>query len=389
MKKIVYILFIIALFTSCALKQDEVERIIEDGVEVVLNYIEPFHFKDQPKKLLLEEEFTIDLESEDLAKLGMIDPGSCDVDSEGNLYFMQQRTSGSFLYKFDKNGNFLTSLGTKGQGPGEIQFPTSLAINSRNELIIIDSSARKLIILDNRGAFIKEIKLRSNIYAVFPLQGRKYLIYKSLAIPEAIDTQILSIILCDSELNEIKEIHRIKIPHMDKLEKINGIGEQRLFQISPDRIYLGDAKEGYEIWMYDLNGNLVRKIRKEYKPAPITEETKRIYMRRWDRLPMGIREKVFFPKHMPPFQGGFTDDKGRLFIMTFEKGEKSREYVYDVFNLDGVFIDRIKLDNFGEFGFSVRALHVMAKGNSLYQYREKKSGYKELVVYRMRWKNEI
>ena len=112
-------------------------------------------------------------------------------------------------------------------------------------------------------------------------------------------------------------------------------------------------------------------------------------MRRWDRLPMGIREKVFFPKHMPPFQGGFTDDKGRLFIMTFEKGEKSREYVYDVFNLDGVFIDRIKLDNFGEFGFSVRALHVMAKGNSLYQYREKKSGYKELVVYRMRWKNEI
>jgi len=389
MNKIVYILFIVALFTSCALKQDEVERIIEDGVEVVLNHIEPFYFKDQPKKLLLEEEFTIDLESEDLAKLGMIDPGGFDVDSEGNIYFMQQRTSGSFLYKFDKNGNYLALLGKKGQGPGEIQFPTSLAINSRNELIIIDSSARKLIILDNRGAFIKEIKLRSNIDAAFPLQDRKYLIYKSIAIPEAIDAQIIGFILCDSELNEIKEINRVKIPHMDKLEKINGIGERVLFQISPDRIYLGDAKEGYEIWMYNLNGNLVRKIRKEYKPVPISEETKRLYMRRWDRLPMEIREKVFFPKHMPPFQGGFTDDKGRLFIMTFEKGEKSREYVYDVFNLDGVFIDRIKLDNFGEFGFSVRALHVMAKGNSLYQYREKESGYKELVVYKMEWKNEI
>lgn len=385
MKKLLYLVLFLPLIYSCGPKQDQVDRIIEDGVEVIINRIESYEIEGELSKLVLEEQFLIDLESENFAQIGMIDPGGFDVDSEGNIYFMQQRTSGSFIYKFDKNGNFLALLGKKGQGPGEIQFPTSLAINSRNELIIIDSSSRKLIILDNRGAFIKEIKLGSNIYAVFPLQDRKYLIVKSLAIPEAIDTQILSYILCDSELNEIKEINRVNIPHMDKLEKINGIGEQVLFQISPDRIYLGNAKEGYEIWMFDLNGNLVRKIRKEYKPVPITEETKRLYMRRWDRLPMEIREKVFFPKLMPPFQGGFTDDKGRLFVMTFEKGEKSREYVYDVFNLDGIFIDRIKLDNFGEYGFSVRALHVIAKGNSLYQYREKESGYKELVVYKMRW----
>lgn len=386
---LISILFIDALFTSCDLKQDEVERIIEDGVEVVLNHIEPYKISGVPSNLILEKEFTIDLESEDLAKLGMIDPGSCDVDSEGSIYFWQQRTSGNFIFKFDRNGNFTTSLGRKGQGPGEIQFPTSLAINNRDELVIIDTGSRKLVILDKNGNHIKEFKLRSKIYAVFPLQNGRYLIYKSLAIPEAIDAQIISYILCDSELNEIKEINRVIRPHLDKLEKINGIGESGLFRISNDRIYFGKAEEGYEIWVYDLDGNLVRKIRKEYKLVPVTEETKRIYMRRWDKLPREIREKVYFPRHMPPYQGSFTDDKGRLFVMTFEKGEKSKEYVYDVFNPEGVFVDRIKLDNFGEYGFSVGPLQIMVKGNSIYRYREKESGYKEFIVFKMKWKNEI
>ncbi len=344
-------------------------------MEVILNRIEPIHFKDQPKKLILKEEITIDLESEDFAKLGMIDPVSYEIDSEGSMYFWQQRTSGKFIFKFDRNGNYTTSLGRKGQGPGEIQFPTSLAINYRDELVIIDIGSRKLIILDKNGNHIKDLRLKSNIYAVYPLQNGRYLIFKSLAIPEVFDAQIIGYILCDSELNEIKEINRVIRPHLDKLEKINGIGDSVFFSISNDRIYFGKADEGYEIWVYDLDGNLVRKIRKEYKPIPIREEDIEVYMLRWEKLPDEIRNKVYFPKQMPPYQGGFSDDKGRLFIMTFEKGEKPREYVYDVFNPEGVFVGGIKLDSSG----------ALVKRNLIYFFKEKESGYKEFVVYKMRW----
>ncbi len=375
MNKSLFLILILILICACGPKQDQVERIIEDGVEVILNRIEPFHMKDKPRELFLEDEITIDLESEDLAKLSLINPVTYDIDSQGNIYILQQRTSENFIFKFDRNGNFETSLGRKGQGPGEIQFPTSLSINNRDELVIIDTSSRKLIILDRNGNYIKELRFKSKIYGVFPLQNGRYLIYKSLAIPEAIDAQIMGYILCDSELNEIREINRVIRPHLDKLEKINGIGEFYLFSISNDRIYFGKAEEGYEIWVYDLNGNLVRKIRKEYKPIPFSEEDEEIFMVRWERLPDEIRKKVYFPKHFPPYQGGFADDEGQLFIMTLEKGKKPREYVYDVFNPEGVFIDRIKLDSPG----------ALVKKSRIYFFKEKESGYKEFVVYKMMW----
>ena len=41
MKKFVLLIIILFLSFYCGPKQDEVERIIEDGVEVVLNHIEP------------------------------------------------------------------------------------------------------------------------------------------------------------------------------------------------------------------------------------------------------------------------------------------------------------------------------------------------------------
>ncbi len=292
-----------------------------------------------------------------------------------------------FIYKFDDKGNFLTSLGSQGQGPGELQFPTSFAINRWDELVLIDWSARELKILDNEGVFKKGIKLRSDIYAVFPLQDKKYLITKSLtSILEAAEAQILAFILCDSELDEIKEIYRIKNPHLDKLERINGLGEHGLVQVSSSWIYFGNANEEYEILAFDIGGNLIRKIRKDYNSVPVTEDIKKQYNEaRWNRLPTEVREKVFFPKNMPPFQGGFTDDEERLYVMTFEKEANSGKYIYDVFNPEGVFLDRTVLDNFGEKGVSTSPLLVMAKGGRLYYFRVKESGYKELVVYQMNW----
>ena len=39
-------------------------------------------------------------------------------------------------------------------------------------------------------------------------------------------------------------------------------------------IYVGHEKRGYEISIFDLNGNLLKKIRKEYNPADVPDEFK-------------------------------------------------------------------------------------------------------------------
>ena len=68
--------------------------------------------------------------------------------------------------------------------------------------------------------------------------------------------------------------------------------------------------------------------------------------------------------------------------MTYEAGKTANEYVYDIFNPEGAFIARMSLDNYADF----RPLEAKARKKRLYGMREKENGYKELVVYRMRWK---
>ena len=67
MKKIILLISIISLFIHCGLKQEEVERIIEDGVEVVINHFEPYKIKGEPSSLIFEKEISIDMERDDFA----------------------------------------------------------------------------------------------------------------------------------------------------------------------------------------------------------------------------------------------------------------------------------------------------------------------------------
>lgn len=46
---------------------------------------------------------------------------------------------------------------------------------------------------------------------------------------------------------------------------------------------------------------------------------------------------------------------------------------------------RSVLDNYGQYGNTEGSLFAMAKGIWLYCVREKESGFKELVVYKMTW----
>jgi hypothetical protein len=75
--------------------------------------------------------------------------------------------------------------------------------------------------------------------------------------------------------------------------------------------------------------------------------------------------------------------------MTYEEGEDPDEYIFDIFNSEGVFIGRISLgvylsDYFLATGGQFDSWASMKK-NRFYCIREKESGYKELVVYEVIW----
>jgi hypothetical protein len=110
MKKIIILGMALAFFCYCASKQERVEKTVEDGVEVVLNHLEPYQVKGESGVLRLEREFSIDTENEALFKLGLTGIETFDVDAEGNIYIIQWQSKENYVFKFDSAGNFIKSF---------------------------------------------------------------------------------------------------------------------------------------------------------------------------------------------------------------------------------------------------------------------------------------
>ncbi len=73
MRKALCLLLSLTFFLTCGPKQKNVERFIEDGVEVVLNNIDPFTIKGEPRTFTLEKELVIDTDKEKIARIGLTD----------------------------------------------------------------------------------------------------------------------------------------------------------------------------------------------------------------------------------------------------------------------------------------------------------------------------
>jgi len=391
MKKLIYLVLILSIFFYCVPKQEKIERIIEDGVEVVVNHLEPYQIKGEPSTLILEEEFVIDMESEKMAEIGMAHIPIFGVDCLGNIYCLSSKDEkGNLFYKFDNQGNFIHSFGREGQGPGELQIPMFIRVNKQDEIVILDNR-KKLSIFNTKGNLIREISIGSNHQIATLLENGNILAMRSLI--KADDGIIeLPIVLCNSDLEEIKVlVPGQKIVNFSRANKINGLNISPNFfvwSISNGHICVGNLEKGYEFSMYDTVGKLLRKIRKEYNPVKVPEELKEQVLKRFERPALeSIRKKIYFPDYFPPFQYYFMDERARLFVMTYEKGNNPREFLYDIFNPEGIFIGRTKLSNYGNFLLTQRKspLYVVAKNNRLYCVREKESGYMELVVYKTKW----
>jgi len=175
---IVLFLSVFMFFISCGPVQDKVERTIENGVEVVMNHLEPYKIRGEPSSLSLEKEFTIDLEKEEIVNIGLTDSlAGVDVDSEGNIYLFQYPSGGrNIVFKFDRNGKFVTSFGLRGQGPGEVNFAWHIRVSNQDKVVITGPAERKLFFFSNDGKFEKYITFSSAIQEALPLDNGNFFI---------------------------------------------------------------------------------------------------------------------------------------------------------------------------------------------------------------------
>lgn len=378
MKKALCALLGLGLLASCADREPRIDRTFEGGVEVVLNHREPYRIKGQPSTFSLEEVLAIDLERADLAEAGLGTGGEWDVDDDGNIYIVGFKNRESFVYRFDRTGRLASSFGRRGQGPGELQWPFFSGVSKNGEAAITDFGV-KFIVYDRDGAVLQERRLERQTTRVDPLRNGKYLAFRPRPELMTADAFVNVLTLCDGEFKDLKLLDRLEWP-TDNSKQIPFF----MWRVSGDGIIIANQARGYELWVYNLDGDLVRKIRKEYRPVRVTKEIKEAILGPgYQRA--GSSQGKYFPDPLPPLNQFFIDDEGRIFVMTYEPGPDPGEYLWDIFNADGVFIGRKAL-NVLWAGLYAGPHYTFIKNGRLYCHRVKESGYHELVVSTVTWK---
>jgi len=361
---------------ACAGREPRIDRTFEDGVEVILNHREPYRIKGQPSTFSLDEVLVIDLERADLAEAGLMSGGEWDVDGEGNIYVVGFKNRENFVYRFDPSGRLTGSFGRRGQGPGELQWPFFNGVSKDGQAAVTDFAV-KHVVYNRNGEVLREERLGRRTTRLEALGNGKYIAWRPQSGPA--DLVVDALTLCDSEFGDLKVLDRSERP-LDDSKQFPFF----MWRVSGDRITIANEARGYELWVYDIDGNLIRKIRKEYRPVRVTEDIKEAILgpssRRADSSP-----SRYFPDPLPPLNQFFTDDEGRIFVMTYEPGPDPGEYLWDIFNADGVFIGRTALNLFWA-GLYAGPHYTFIKNGRLYCHRVKESGYHELVMSTVTWK---
>jgi len=365
MRKILCLIFLLCLFINCGTRKEGAKGF---------------------KSLSLEEEFTLDTERKDLAERNFVDIGEFDVDSEGSIYIESEKSGENLIFKFDPKGSLIFSFAKKGQGPGEILDATSLYVNDQDQVFIFDRMNSKTCLFSGEGNLIKEKKIDESFLEMCPLNNGNYLVRKSF--PATADyLQDESLMVVDPELKEVAKLDGRKVPNFITGKRMKASIYILSWAVSDELIFTGFQERGYKISVYDFKGNLIREIKKDYEPVPVTEEYKKAFMKLFndplfDRVRDQIRKNIYFPSSLPPFHSFISDDEGRLFVMTYKECDDPDDHMFDIFSKEGTFIGKAEIS----MSIENEGFNAEVTNDRFYCLREKESGYRELVVSRMKWK---
>lgn len=157
MKHLTLRLFIVVLaFGGAGLWAQKIETV--DGVRVVHNE-KGGQWGKAPKIALdlVRKIGDIDADDENLA-FNM--PGDVAMDAKGNIYVLD--SSNARIQKFNAAGQYLATIGRKGQGPGDFVFPDSIDIDSAGRLIVFDPVESRIQSIAADGKDIKITNLQSS-----------------------------------------------------------------------------------------------------------------------------------------------------------------------------------------------------------------------------------
>lgn len=84
-------------------------------------------------------------------------PSDVAFDGEGNIFVADGHGGNARVAKFDRNGRFLTTWGSRGSDPGQFDTPHSIATDAHGNVYVADPGNKRIQVFDGKGAFKSQI----------------------------------------------------------------------------------------------------------------------------------------------------------------------------------------------------------------------------------------
>lgn len=324
-----------AILFSSTSRSQQAEVRIENGVRVVRNPATPVKGPDgKAASVTPVEDLVIgnDTSRED-HWFGFLN--ALDADAEGRIYTVDPKNVRIRI--FGPDGSLIKAFGRKGQGPGEFSGPGGIIAAPDGTFIVSDVLNARLSYFSREGAHLKDTLFGTKRIAGLAVDRRSDIFAIRTQMP-ADGSQPWELVKFDPDLKLIRTVHEIAIPF-----------KGRVFNIVPERIFFGLTDTDHLVWMVsrdytiqveETSGKPVMKILRERVPRKITDQDKaRIIAKMFSGTTATPELETEFPETFPAASGLMTDEKGRIYVRTYETNGQGGEAV-DVFDAKGLYVAR-------------------------------------------------
>lgn len=289
------------------------------------------------------------------------------VDEQGSIYVLDGKSY--CVQAFDSRGKYIRTIGRKGQGPGDLDSPLSLALNRTSDELLVLQGIRRLSFFRTEGPFIRQLSINNSIRAQLDSRGQIYLLEQARSKEGVWSFDVKKLSMFGTDLGVVASV-----PGQGYTGKINPFLPLNYFQVDrSDNLVYGDSRS-YEILFFESSeGKLVKKIVRQYSAPPVTEEDRNEVL---ENTPPELQANLVFPRHHPVFTGFFLSDLGHVFVRTNEKTEDGERVIYDIFDAEGHYIGRMPLKPSG----------ITILNGKYYALEEDDDGYQYVKRYSVTWK---
>jgi DNA-binding beta-propeller fold protein YncE len=84
-------------------------------------------------------------------------PSDVAWDADGNIYVADGHGTNARVAKFDRNGRFILTWGSRGSGPGQFSTPHSIATDANGNVFVADPGNKRIQVFDSAGTFKSQI----------------------------------------------------------------------------------------------------------------------------------------------------------------------------------------------------------------------------------------